>query len=188
MDDRSGSARWKHWASYGALATATLGGEAEAVACHEDPDVPGYEQSSSVALTFGVSWGKGGLRASYGLDFRWTRGQRAGLVRLEGRGDESLRLVVAGHLVTKHEIAADERRHADLAWAILDWTWREGGARVRDAIAEAAGAEPEIPAASPQAGDPELLAAGGRISPAAARAAAQREMSEALDRVRRLIG
>ena len=86
----------------------------------------------------------------------------------------------------QHMISVDERRHADLAWAVLDWTWREGGTGVRDAIVDAASAEPEVPVPALD-GDPELHVAAGRVSPAAGRAAAEREIDEALARVRRLV-
>lgn len=87
----------------------------------------------------------------------------------------------------QREIAADERRHAELAWSILDWTWRQCGAPVRDLIAEVIAGEPEVPAADLPEGDPDHLAAAGRIAPEAARAAAERETGAALDRIRRLV-
>jgi len=34
-----------------------------------------------------------------------------------------------------NSIAHDERKHAELAWAVLDWTLREGGSATRDLIA-----------------------------------------------------
>lgn len=396
---------WKHWASCGALATATAGTEADALACHEDPDIPGYEKSASLGFTLGIAFG-GGVRFVYGLDVRVANGHStAGLLRVEGRGIQSARLILAGHLVSdsemgaelglalqsgrrdsevgsalalhlaggpydgglglqaqaaipflgdlenyeasvatvlvpnewklctaggrrlrdgesavlpavatldrdhepgpmarawiedaraeyasisafqrmarelravgapgglvraalrsadeearhtqlcaslvdapfwllpldpgysearwtsgtpealttlareawldgclgegiaaahaaeaaasaggaaagvQHAIAADERRHAELAWAILDWAWREGPGQVRDAVAEASAAEPEIPLGG-EDGEPDLLAAAGRIAPGSARTAAERETAEALARVRRLI-
>jgi hypothetical protein len=33
-------------------------------------------------------------------------------------------------------VASDEGRHAELAWAVLDWTLREGGSGLRDRLAE----------------------------------------------------
>ncbi|MCK6547135.1 hypothetical protein L6R52_14895 [Myxococcota bacterium] len=33
-------------------------------------------------------------------------------------------------------VAGDERRHAELAWAVLEWTLREGGSPLRDQLAE----------------------------------------------------
>ena len=395
---------WKHWASSCALASATLGTEADALACHEDPDVPGYEKSASLGFTLGIAFG-GGVRFVYGVDVRVASGHStAGLLRVEARGIQSARLILAGHLVSdsemgaelglalqsgrrdsevgsalalhlaggpydgglglqaqaaipffgdlanyeasvatvlvpnewklcmaggrrlrdgesavlpavatldgghqrdpmtrawiedaraeyasvwaflrmaselraagapgslvsaarraadeearhtelcaglvdapfwllpldpgyaeprwtrgtpdalatlareawldgclgegiaaaqaadaaasargaaagvQHAIAADERRHAELAWEILAWAWREGGEQVRDAVAEATAAEPEVPVGG-EDGEPDLLAAAGRIAPGTARAAAERETSGALDRVRRL--
>ncbi|HEU5058660.1 MAG TPA: hypothetical protein VFU21_19135 [Kofleriaceae bacterium] len=74
-------------------------------------------------------------------------------------------------------IAADERRHAELAWEVLDWIWRTGACAARDAIAEAIAGEPEIAAAE----RPERDAG-------AARAAAEREVGEARERIRALVG
>jgi hypothetical protein len=89
---------------------------------------------------------------------------------------------------TQRAIAGDERRHAELAWAVLAWAWEAGGPAARDAIAAATAGEPAVPTAAPLADDPERLAAAGRIAPDAAREAAEREVAEAARRVRRAIG
>ncbi|MDQ3338966.1 MAG: hypothetical protein M4D80_27700 [Myxococcota bacterium] len=86
----------------------------------------------------------------------------------------------------QHTIAEDERRHAELAWAILEWAWREGDTRVRDVIIASTRSEPELPAMGPELGDREQLIAGGRLTPAEGRAAAEHEIGEALVRVRDL--
>jgi hypothetical protein len=100
--------RWKTWASSCAAAGATLGqGGAHAVACHEDPDIVGYEKSTSVGFTFGVAFG-GGWRVVYGIDVRMTSGnQSAALVRLEGHGVSQARLVLAGHFISESAVGAE---------------------------------------------------------------------------------
>ena len=66
--------RWKTWASSCAAAGATLGqGVDPALACHEDPDIVGYEKSTSVGFMFGIAFG-GGWRAIYGIDVRMSSG------------------------------------------------------------------------------------------------------------------
>ena len=100
--------RWKTWASSCAAAGATLGhGVGPALACHEDPDIVGYEKSTSVGFTFGVAFG-GGWRVAYGIDVRMTSGnQSAGLVRLEGHGVSQARLVLAGHFISDSAMGAE---------------------------------------------------------------------------------
>ena len=83
-------------------------------------------------------------------------------------------------------IAVDERRHAELAWAILEWTWREGGTPVRDAIVEAISEEP-AQSVDDDTGDIDRMAAAGRGSPRALRIATEREIEQALVRARRMI-
>jgi len=86
-------------------------------------------------------------------------------------------------------IARDERRHAELAWRVLGWAWREGGTRVRDAIVAAADGPPHAPA---PAIDPSLdrdwLEARGWPGPAAAPDAADDEAARARTRLRRMVG
>jgi hypothetical protein len=131
--------RWKTWARSCAAAGATLGhGVDPAEACHEDPDIVGYEKSASVGFTFGVAFG-GGWRAFYGIDVRMTSGnQSAGLVRLEGHGVSQARLVLAGHFVSESAMAAEVglalhsgRRDSDvegaLAFHLAGGTYDGGG-------------------------------------------------------------
>lgn len=134
---------------------------------------------------------------------RWARGSRDALAILareawldgclgEGiaaaQAASAARSAQAAAADMQSAIAADERRHAELAWSILEWTWREGGARTRDAIAEAIAVEPDLAVADAPDADEDLLAAGGRLAADAARAATERETAQALERVRRLVG
>ena len=63
-------------------------------------------------------------------------------------------------------IARDERRHAELAWRVLGWAWREGGTRVRDAIVAAADEPAHAPAPAIDASlDRDWLEARGLARP-----------------------
>lgn len=78
-------------------------------------------------------------------------------------------------------IAADEARHAALAWRVVAWAVEAGGERVRAAAAsafEAAmdGACEVAPACDPGSGD--VLAAHGRLTAAASRAVRVRTIAE----------
>jgi hypothetical protein len=78
-------------------------------------------------------------------------------------------------------IAEDEARHAELAWRVVAWAVQTGGERVRAAAAEAfeaalRGTGDVAPACD--AGSPDVAAAHGRLSAAAARAAQTRAMDE----------
>ncbi|TKD07847.1 hypothetical protein [Polyangium fumosum] len=63
-------------------------------------------------------------------------------------------------------IAADEARHAELGWRVVQWCLSEGGRPVREALGEAVAASPEGPAreASPEA-EPAAWRGYGRIGP-----------------------
>ena len=63
-------------------------------------------------------------------------------------------------------IARDERRHAELAWRVLGWAWREGGTRVRDAIVAAADEPAHAPAPAIDAEPrPRLAGSAGLARP-----------------------
>ncbi|MEJ7728770.1 MAG: ferritin-like domain-containing protein [Polyangiaceae bacterium] len=92
--------------------------------------------------------------------------------QLEAATDPAVREVLAG-------IAADEARHAALAWRFVAWAQRTGGPTVRDAIAAAfAGAVVAIDTAATAAaaadGSDPVLARHGRLGPTAQRAVAAR--------------
>jgi hypothetical protein len=70
---------------------------------------------------------------------------------------------------------------------VLAWAWDAGGPAARDAIAAATAGDPVVPTAAPLADDPEILTAAGRIAPEVARDVAEREVAEAVARVRRAI-
>ncbi len=92
--------------------------------------------------------------------------------QLERASDPAVRAVLAG-------IAADEARHAELAWATVAWALRQGGAPVRSAVAAAfARAEKEHAAPARDAVDEALSAHGflGAADREAARARALREV------------
>jgi len=109
---------------------------------------------------------------------------------LEGAVGETLAAVLASEQASRATdpavravllgIAADEGRHAELAWRIVAFAVAEGGERVRAAVAEAfasaAGRVPELPPDPPVAAG--LLEAHGTLSRAAARAALARAMEE----------
>lgn len=63
------------------------------------------------------------------------------------------------------EIAADEARHAELAWATIGWAIRVGGADVVDAIRRAAAAF-ELPDEADEMADDTLVAAHGLLTDA----------------------
>jgi hypothetical protein len=80
------------------------------------------------------------------------------------------------------EIAEDEARHAELAWKTVAWALEQGGEEVRLAVIEVMR---EAARYTPEAGDvlapgarAALLAAHGRLDPAAARAASERALDE----------
>ena len=85
------------------------------------------------------------------------------------------------------EIARDERRHAELAWSVLEWAWREGPVAVRDTIAELVRADPRSEPRVTLEEDRELLAAHGRLDAEHASRIATRELARAIDRGRRLL-
>lgn len=86
-------------------------------------------------------------------------------------------------------IARDERRHAELAWRVLEWAWREGGTRVRDAIIAAADEPLHTPAPAIDAGlDRHWLEARGWPGPAAEPSAADDETARARTRLHRMVG
>ncbi|MDX2086869.1 MAG: hypothetical protein SFX73_03415 [Kofleriaceae bacterium] len=133
---------------------------------------------------------------------RWTRPSTAALVTLareawldgclgEGiaarQAHDAAARASALYRDAQHTIADDEQRHAELAWAVLEWAWRQRDPRVRDAIADAVQCDPELPESAPIGGDPDRLAARGRLSPERAHTATQRAAGEAVDRARRLV-
>jgi hypothetical protein len=72
-------------------------------------------------------------------------------------------------------IAADEARHAELAWRIVAWAVRAGGAPVRAAVARVFDAMPTEASAAPRAG---ALDEHGRLDPEEARRLAARTRAE----------
>lgn len=90
-------------------------------------------------------------------------------------------------------IAADEGRHAELAWDVLSWAWNAAGARLREDLLASAYA-PRAPASSKSArGDAavaddaaDALEGFGCLSPAGFARIDQEHWSRSVDRLRRL--
>jgi hypothetical protein len=88
-------------------------------------------------------------------------------------------------------IAHDERKHAELAWAVLDWALREGGPSIRDLIAEKLDSAEENDLAGEQAAwgadhsavDRDELTAGGVPTSETLRETAQRVEESAQKRL-----
>lgn len=115
-------------------------------------------------------------------DARWTRPSPAALVRLareawfDGCLEEARSAEIAGRAAAATidrdtarlhaRIASEEAGHAELAWGVLEWAWREGGAEVRDAIVQAADEPCAAPAVTPETlADLDWLAAHGHPAP-----------------------
>ncbi len=115
----------------------------------------------------------------------WVDGCLAEGIAAAQAGDAAARASHDPQLAAAHAtIARDERRHAELAWRVLAWAWREGGAPARDAVIAAA----EAPANAPVPGidaelDRDWLEAHGWPGPPATRAAAEDETARALGRL-----
>lgn len=79
-------------------------------------------------------------------------------------------------------IAADEARHAALAWATVRWAVKVGGDRVREAVraraVELRASVPAVPASDPHA---EALAQAGRLDAAALAQASRDAWAEIID-------
>lgn len=99
--------RWQKWAGGSAMATAFASAAARpATACHVYPDPPGYEKSTNIGFTFGISLSPR-VTFLYGLDFRIASGTEAAFVRLEGRGGASAQLVVGAHFLSDDSLGLE---------------------------------------------------------------------------------
>ncbi|MFT3770983.1 MAG: ferritin-like domain-containing protein [Minicystis sp.] len=84
-------------------------------------------------------------------------------------------------------IAADEARHAELAWRTVAWAIRAGGARVRDAVEEAFAGLDRGAAPPPGAAPDARLAAHGLLGDEALGGAARRAVAEVVRPAARLL-
>src|SRR6266540_428796 len=116
----------------------------------------------------------------------WLDGCLAEGIAATQAGDAAARSGRDPRIAATHAtIARDERRHAELAWRVLDWTWREGGAPARDAVMAAS--ERPAPSLAPDIGadlDRDWLEAHGWPGAPAAPDTAEAETARALDRLR----
>jgi hypothetical protein len=92
----------------------------------------------------------------------------------------------ATHITIAHE----EARHAELAWAVLDWALSAGGQRVRDDVMEAAGTvdlEPSTASSPTSSLDEEWLTGMGHLSPRLRATATAQATEAALTRLSRAV-
>jgi hypothetical protein len=124
-----------------------------------------------------------------GLNMGSSLAELAASTVKEGCVGETVAAVVAAEQLARatdpavraalEEIAADEARHAELAWRTVAWAMREGGSEVRDAVERALGDALAAGATAVGGGcvGPEL-SAHGRLGSAAMRTAAAGALSE----------
>lgn len=84
-------------------------------------------------------------------------------------------------------IADDEAAHAELAWRVLEWCWREGGTEVRDAVVRSSGTPRSEPPSRESGLDEEWMRGRGVPSAATRKAAAEQTEALARTRLRKLV-